>query len=159
MHISSKDVSLKMYDTICEPGLFLHLCTLSKLILPVYWYGQTGSECVQQRSCWEHLAVLHLANLNAIKCICSESALHSLKQLNSHSVSAWVSRKVWAKSVGNSDGWLCEGSGLWCHGIIILPLFSLGAFSPLVVRSWFLYVLRRESNKTLEPHKKCRVFL
>lgn len=46
VHISSKDVvSLKTYDIVCESGLlFLHLYILSKLILPVYWYGQTGSD-------------------------------------------------------------------------------------------------------------------
>lgn len=77
VHISSKDVvSLNTCDTICEYGLlFLHLYILSKLILPVYWYRQTGSEicpteillgtpCSPALSQFKH------------KCVCNESALH-----------------------------------------------------------------------------------
>lgn len=112
---------------------------LSKLILPVYWYRQSGSEMCPTEillgtPCSPALSQFKYKEA-CLQWICSALIKAAEFSFSECLRSVWVSRKVRAKSVGNSYSWLCERSGPWCHGIIVLPLFSLGSFSPLVVRS------------------------
>lgn len=135
---------------------------LSKLILPVYWYRQSGSEMCPTEillgtPCSPALSQFKYKEA-CLQWICSALIKAAEFSFSECLRSVWVSgtSKVCRKLLFMAL-WKIRTvmSRHYCFAIIFFGFFLTSGCQKL----WFLYVLRRESNKTLEAHKKCLVFL